>query len=58
MNQDFNTDYKKVSQTLEAYIEELSMEKLRISVELRLARTKIQELQEEVHKLKSALESI
>lgn len=43
---------------LQAYIDELSTEKLRVSVQLRLARAKIEELQQEIDLLKSTIESL
>jgi hypothetical protein len=42
---------------LQSYIDELSTEKLRLSVQLRLARARIEELQQEIDRLKSVIES-
>lgn len=42
---------------LQSYIDELSTEKLRVSVQLRLARARIEELQQEIDRLKSVIES-
>jgi FtsZ-binding cell division protein ZapB len=42
---------------LQLYIDELSTEKLRVSVQLRLARARIEELEQEVERLKSVIEN-
>lgn len=58
MNETFNTDYKKAAEKLEAFCQELSLEKLQIAAKLKSARSKIEDLELEIEKLKAALESI
>ncbi len=58
MTSPYNTDHEKVAETLKEYCEELTQEKFQIAIQLKLARNRIEELEEEVKNLKSAIESI
>ncbi len=58
MASQYNTDPEKVVERLKEYCEELSQEKFQIAIQLKLARNRIEELEEEVKKLKSAIECI